>query len=164
MRTELFKTTIAIVVTPVLFSPHCSPLHILLSVHPFENRSWERKTITGNDLLVPPSLVSLREHVGESVHANTSRTHIENLFSFFSFDLRSLFAVVLSNDSRQPGFLYGAQRSDVRLSYYLAVVPGFFFNRPMHVLTALKRKSRDCHVGHKRSVETRKVQFRWGLE
>ncbi len=98
VRPELFKTTIAIVITPLLFSPHCSPLHLLLSVHPFENRSWERNTINGNHLLVPPSLVSLREQVGESVHANTSRTHIENMFSFFSLHLRALFAFVLSND------------------------------------------------------------------
>ncbi len=56
-----------------------------LCVHCFENRSWERKSITGNHLLVPTSLVSLREQVAESAHANTSRTHIENLFSFFFF-------------------------------------------------------------------------------
>jgi hypothetical protein len=131
-------------------------------VHPFENRSWERKTFNGNDLLVPPSLVSLREQVGESLHANTSRTHVENLFSFFPFTCVPFLLLSYPMISRQPGFLYGAQRSDVRLSYYLAAVPGFYSNRPMHVLTALKRKSRDCHVGHKRSVETRKVQFRWG--
>jgi hypothetical protein len=100
-------------------------------------------------------------HFGNRSGNLCMRTHRERtsrICSVFFFSRALPFCCCLIQWSVDSlAFLYGAQRSDVRPSYYLAAVPGFYTNRPMRVLTALNRKSRDCHVGHKRSVETRKV-------